>query len=158
MMQAGSFEEEEEESLSKQVTEIAELGEATASPSSAGGGFSLSTRDSSGFRRFTVSCTASTCTNDADCGQGYIMEMGETAYVVRKSTVAEEDLGDGFAGVDEELGEGLGSFFSALMTSGSFTMMQAGSFEEQTRQELGEALDSTRYLCAVMTQRCKTDK
>merc|ERR1711988_151371 len=45
--------------------------------------------------------------------------------------------------VGESAKEGTGGFFSALMTSGSFTMMQAGSFEEEEedRDELGEAND-----------------
>merc|ERR1719217_1896908 len=45
--------------------------------------------------------------------------------------------------VGESAKAGTGGFFSALQTSGSFTMMQAGGFEEEEEEEdeLGEAND-----------------
>lgn len=58
----------------------------------------------------------------------------------------------------EKLGEGTGGFFSALMTSGSFTMMQAGSFEEleDFGESYGATASSTRTgKCVCIRLRCK---
>merc|ERR1711871_1885051 len=48
----------------------------------------------------------------------------------------------------EDLGEGTGSFSGALMTSGSFTMMASGGFEEE---ELGEGEGTGSFSGALMT-------
>jgi hypothetical protein len=69
--------------------------------------------------------------------------------VVSVVSVADVDVAsplDAAAEVGEAVKEKTGGFFSALMTSGSFMMMQAGAFEEEeeTKQtiELGESYDA----------------
>merc|ERR1711985_177782 len=58
------------------------------------------------------------------------------------------DVGEGTKAAAKS---GTGGFFSALMTSGSFMMMQAGAFEEEeeSQYELGEAPDANRGAASV---------
>ena len=131
-----------------------------------------------GNERATCSCQPSKCEDDEcsakeDGGQILKLKSDKTFTYDEKS------------GKTEELGESAGGFYSALMTSGrqpprlsrvmllscflslfltvlpgSFTMMQAGSFEEE--EELGEALRKKkppkRYKCGCKLQKCSDDK
>merc|ERR1719218_455114 len=70
-----------------------------------------------------------------------------TCAIVVSVSVEDVDVAsplDSAAEVGEAVKEKTGGFFSALMTSGSFMMMQAGAFEEEEQEtkqtiELGES-------------------
>merc|ERR1712086_1093228 len=70
-----------------------------------------------------------------------IVSSSEVEDLGSPDTLSLDDVGESTQ-VKAKAKSGTGGFFSALMTSGNFMMMQAGAFEEEEESdELGEAND-----------------
>merc|ERR1711935_802272 len=68
-----------------------------------------------------------------------IVSSSEVEDLGSPDTLSLDDVGES---TQVKAKAGTGGFFSALMTSGNFMMMQAGAFEEEEESdELGEAND-----------------